>query len=112
MAWQARSGLKLTRADGRANGYPGLNGLASPFGVETFLSSLCVQTISRLNGLASPFGVETVHPTTVALVGEKEEGSSPGSPTTKAVTSSVLADLRPPARGRQWSRPRSSQGAG
>src|SRR2546426_7337133 len=56
-----------------------LNGLGSPFGIETDFLASPPGSSMRLNGLGSPFGIETSSPTTVALVGGKEEGSLAGS---------------------------------
>src|SRR6266571_5129917 len=60
MAWGARSGLKRRKSSCCALTQDGLNGLGSPFGIET----RCIQwrRIERnqgLNGLGSPFGIET-----------------------------------------------------
>src|SRR5438128_851245 len=114
MAWEARLGLKPLRHRLMCSLLDlGLNGLGSPFGIETLTNDTpLTPTLQRLNGLGSPFGIETARCTTVALVGEEEEASPPGSSTMKAVTRGVLADLRPPAQGRQWSRSRLSQGGG
>ncbi len=38
---------------------PWLNGLGSPFGIETFDFVLLLVLAPRLNGLGSPFGIET-----------------------------------------------------
>ncbi len=35
MAWEARSGLKPVYLYAGIDGFPGLNGLGSPFGIET-----------------------------------------------------------------------------
>src|SRR5437588_7903872 len=56
MAWEARSGLKRVSC------------------------CACPRLVSRLNGLGSPFGIETPNSTTVALRGSKVEGSSSRRP--------------------------------
>jgi len=60
MAWEARSGLKLTDVFCAKAHVPRLNGLGSPFGFETIGShKQNLQVLRRLNGLGSPFGFET-----------------------------------------------------
>src|SRR5713101_213867 len=101
MAWEARSGWKLNVTIYSNENYNRLNGLGSPFGMETRVGP--VQAVNRigLNGLGSPFGMETRRCTTVALVERKEQASPPGSPTKQAATSSELAEPLPPAPRRQ-----------
>ncbi len=48
MAWEARSGLKHVQIGLRQNSSHGLNGLGSPFGIETLVLGLQVLG----NGLA------------------------------------------------------------
>ncbi len=62
MACGARSGLKRCEYLGLTRTLPGLNGLWSPFGFETFVytNSHLMPTVG-LNGLWSPFGFETIH---------------------------------------------------
>ncbi len=36
-----------------------LNGLGSPFGIETAYFTGSTRSMARLNGLGSPFGIET-----------------------------------------------------
>src|SRR5437867_2094017 len=57
----------------------------------------------RLNGLGSPFGIETRDITTVALVGAEEEVSPPASPKKTEATRGELAEPEPPAPTRRWS---------
>ncbi len=60
MAWEARSGLKQPYAGEGRQIRSRLNGLGSPFGIETCLGSWAGGTGDRgLNGLGSPFGIET-----------------------------------------------------
>src|SRR2546427_382236 len=60
MACGARSGLKLGIAVIVAAGIQRLNGLWSPFGIETWaLCCMHIHTPTGLNGLWSPFGIET-----------------------------------------------------
>ncbi len=60
MAWEARSGLKLAHMAKQHEGPIWLNGLGSPFGIETiYLLSMAQAKAVRLNGLGSPFGIET-----------------------------------------------------
>src|SRR5713226_5473165 len=61
MACGARSGFKpRTREPITRKSLPWLNGLWSPFGIETLLmAAIALSTHSRLNGLWSPFGIET-----------------------------------------------------
>ncbi len=61
MAWEARSGLKLVFQGHMAIGDRGLNGLGSPFGIETICFILLQVNFLWLNGLGSPFGIETLH---------------------------------------------------
>ncbi len=60
MAWEARSGLKRLVLCSRSSKAIRLNGLGSPFGIETGtdLSDKFIQKL-WLNGLGSPFGIET-----------------------------------------------------
>ncbi len=60
MAWEARSGLKRKISGCMLKDAYRLNGLGSPFGIETgnIGVSQCNTTV-RLNGLGSPFGIET-----------------------------------------------------
>jgi len=45
------------------NNVQGLNGLGSPFGIETICEALHTEDIAvGLNGLGSPFGIETRSP--------------------------------------------------
>ncbi len=60
MAWEARSGLKHPCVGTRASVLNGLNGLGSPFGIETCLPQYQHLVGLRLNGLGSPFGIETI----------------------------------------------------
>ncbi len=57
MACGARLGLKAIEGLLRVKVYLWLNGLRSPFGVET--NNLMIVMIVWLNGLRSPFGVES-----------------------------------------------------
>ncbi len=59
MAWEARSGLKLARDSRSDKGGYRLNGLGSPFGIETNSLQSGHTKIGGLNGLGSPFGIET-----------------------------------------------------
>ncbi len=61
MAWEARLGLKRdTFKAGKSEIY-WLNGLGSPFGIETRRPAVRICLIYlRLNGLGSPFGIETM----------------------------------------------------
>src|SRR5260221_8776564 len=88
MACGARSGLK-----------PSLKG-----GME--------DKVDGLNGLWSPFGIETQCLTTVALLFGEEQGSLPGSSTRQAARRDELAEPQQPAPTRQWSAPRREQDAG
>ncbi len=61
MAWEARSGLKHPLTMSTDEQPQRLNGLGSPFGIETLLSALPNRVLLQgLNGLGSPFGIETV----------------------------------------------------
>src|SRR6266567_2155393 len=120
MAWGARSGLKPRERMANVCTLSRLNGLGSPFGIETpeFLSHIVCSFLAKwpggpfgietprlseyrtssrwLNGLGSPFGIETTRVTTVALVEEEEEASPPGSANQKAAMAGELAKpLRP-----------------
>src|SRR5258708_28399900 len=68
--------------------------------------------LERLNGLWSPFGIETPLPTTVALLFGEEQGSLPGSSTRQAARRDELAEPQQPAPTRQWSAPGREQDAG
>src|SRR6266567_2792267 len=59
MAWGARSGLKLIKNWLELEQHDWLNGLGSPFGIETLLRAAIYSRNGRLNGLGSPFGIET-----------------------------------------------------
>ncbi len=59
MAWEARSGLKHTVTPLSNTFQTRLNGLGSPFGIETAVLSVFACTNFGLNGLGSPFGIET-----------------------------------------------------
>ncbi len=59
MAWEARSGLKHGVPLQRSQAVQGLNGLGSPFGIETQILALEHIPDPWLNGLGSPFGIET-----------------------------------------------------
>ncbi len=59
MAWQARSGWKLLKPVVCNEIDDRLNGLASPFGLETSITYTISRIQKGLIGLASPFGVET-----------------------------------------------------
>ncbi len=59
MAWEARSGLKPLIAQSKRSTCSGLNGLGSPFGIETMILLLFHCVNIGLNGLGSPFGIET-----------------------------------------------------
>ena len=60
MACGARSGLKQHHIQGFHTSLQWLNGLWSPFGIETFWRYTCRhEFFLRLNGLWSPFGIET-----------------------------------------------------
>src|SRR6266700_3500093 len=62
MAWEARSGLKPSSEEVSAWQVSRLNGLGSPFGIETPLRPIRGRLrYFWLNGLGSPFGIET-HP--------------------------------------------------
>ncbi len=66
MAWEARSGLKLEYVASFAVVYSWLNGLGSPFGIETVMGSDSSTILPQgLNGLGSPFGIETKACTTL-----------------------------------------------
>src|SRR6266446_977212 len=52
-------GIETHRADHRAFFHSRLNGLWSPFGIETNTVFLLVKLFFWLNGLWSPFGIET-----------------------------------------------------
>ncbi len=55
MAWEARLGLKRLKGL-RSRYFPGwLNGLGSPFGIETLLLPARQGQMWWLNGLGSPF---------------------------------------------------------
>jgi hypothetical protein len=55
MAWEARLGLKLKPRSSPPGTLGWLNGLGSPFGIETRIAD-CLTGHSRwLNGLGSPF---------------------------------------------------------
>ncbi len=61
MAWEARSGLKHYRQLSYQLVYCRLNGLGSPFGIETTQEIMKqLWLLKRLNGLGSPFGIETL----------------------------------------------------
>ncbi len=61
MAWEARSGLKLAIGASITTYNQRLNGLGSPFGIETLQFGPEPDLYKRrLNGLGSPFGIETV----------------------------------------------------
>jgi hypothetical protein len=61
MAWEARLGLKLSPHQRLLIGIAGLNGLGSPFGIETSLViGYSAPDKAWLNGLGSPFGIETI----------------------------------------------------
>ncbi len=66
MAWEARLGLKLEVGHSIPEYLNRLNGLGSPFGIETFLLYRLHDRPYRLNGLGSPFGIETKIPMLVA----------------------------------------------
>jgi len=59
MAWEARSGLKRSELGSIAWRILRLNGLGSPFGIETKKYYENRSENARLNGLGSPFGIET-----------------------------------------------------
>ncbi len=59
MAWEARSGLKRLNHISDCASVQGLNGLGSPFGIETAMHMYEDTILPRLNGLGSPFGIET-----------------------------------------------------
>src|SRR6266567_3400543 len=60
MAWEARSGLKHYRQLSYQLVYCRLNGLGSPFGIETTQEIMKqLWLLKRINGLGSPFGIET-----------------------------------------------------
>ncbi len=59
MAWEARSGLKLRGIHLEVRGILWLNGLGSPFGIETSNKPCMRGLLIWLNGLGSPFGIET-----------------------------------------------------
>src|SRR6266700_36904 len=59
MAWGARSGLKRHALVLWVECVDWLNGLGSPFGIETLLRAAIYSRNGRLNGLGSPFGIET-----------------------------------------------------
>ncbi len=60
MAWEARSGLKQLLCRRCSAFIYRLNGLGSPFGIETFQFNHHFRKEQRgLNGLGSPFGIET-----------------------------------------------------
>ncbi len=61
MAWEARLGLKLEWRSNKVRTRWWLNGLGSPFGIETSLYPGISHSMDEwLNGLGSPFGIETV----------------------------------------------------
>ncbi len=59
MAWGARSGLKQFNWRLPMGCEWWLNGLGSPFGIETGDDRPCLHWTAGLNGLGSPFGIET-----------------------------------------------------
>src|SRR5438132_1697542 len=59
MDWEARSGLKPHVVPWLPMKLKRLNGLGSPFGIETKKTIDSRIEILRLNGLGSPFGIET-----------------------------------------------------
>src|SRR6266568_4078546 len=59
MAWEARSGLKQKHYARFHVSLLWLNGLGSPFGIETYSGSSIRTDNTGLNGLGSPFGIET-----------------------------------------------------
>ncbi len=61
MAWEARSGLKRTASSRLSVLRERLNGLGSPFGIETMSIRVADNLTQGLNGLGSPFGIETTH---------------------------------------------------
>src|SRR6266446_1733769 len=61
MAGGARSGLKLSAEEVFTFTTSGLNGLGSPFGIETPSDCWALTNKERLNGLGSPFGIETAY---------------------------------------------------
>ncbi len=62
MAWEARLGLKHSNQSVESEVFLWLNGLGSPFGIETaILAHINIRKELRLNGLGSPFGIETTH---------------------------------------------------
>ncbi len=61
MAWEARLGLKPSCKISNQDKYQWLNGLGSPFGIETsYCRGVWVGSYGGLNGLGSPFGIETI----------------------------------------------------
>ncbi len=79
MAWEARSGLKRTEPVETVGEVTWLNGLGSPFGIETRRHLVCMSLIlSRLNGLGSPFGIETEFDT--KPFAEESAAKWPGKP--------------------------------
>ncbi len=67
MAWGARSGLKLAIIRAITIALRRLNGLGSPFGIETVKCFSFRKDYLRLNGLGSPFGIETIAFTNTAV---------------------------------------------
>src|SRR5437016_5070791 len=59
MAWEARSGLKHGYISSCFDEAMWLNGLGSPFGIETRTPPSSKTGDGGLNGLGSPFGIET-----------------------------------------------------
>ncbi len=59
MAWEARSGLKHSMNLQCHQFLTRLNGLGSPFGIETLSGASIAASNIWLNGLGSPFGIET-----------------------------------------------------
>src|SRR6266700_4595363 len=80
-------------------------GMASTarWGLKLSLHSLLYRNRLCRNGLYSPLGIETGIFTTVALVSEEEEASTPGSPKQAATATGEREERRRPAPG-----PRSS----
>src|SRR6266702_2063352 len=90
MAWGARSGLKhLHLRRFKLCGLCRLNGLGSPFGIETTREHDMHERIRRLNGMGSPFGIETPIKGLLSLF--IAEAKWPGEP----VRDSYLASARP-----------------
>ncbi len=79
MAWEARSGLKHSVERRSPVAYLRLNGLGSPFGIETrFAHQVPLPNHLRLNGLGSPFGIETYRHATVEYL--PDQAKWPGKP--------------------------------